>query len=332
MPLGDDADMDGPAWIAPMLATAGPVPAGDRWAYEIKFDGIRAVAATRDGRLRLRSRNDKDLTAGYPELSALDLGSGVLLDTEVVALDASGRADFELLQRRMNHTRPTAEMLERTPVTLVVFDLLHRDGEDLVRVPYERRREALLELALDEHPGVYVPPSFTGITGEQMLAAVDAQGLEGVVAKRLDSRYEPGRRSKSWIKTPIRHTCSVAVVGWTPSATSGRHLSSLQVAVPDGTGRLVYAGDVGTGFTQAVRDRLRRLLEERARPDPPVPVHDRTQRWRPAGPLGAVHWAEPGLVGDIQYRQFTRDGSFRHPSWRGLRSDVDLADLEPPQS
>jgi bifunctional non-homologous end joining protein LigD len=317
--VDDDAFVQtGPAWIAPMLATAGPVPKGDRWAFEIKFDGIRAVAATRDGRLRLRSRNDKDLTAGYPELSELDLGSGLLLDTEVVALDSSGRADFELLQRRMHHTRPTAEMLEQTPVTLVVFDLLHHDGEDLVRVSYERRREALLELGLDEYPGVHVPPSFTGISGEQMLAAVDAQGLEGVVAKRLDSRYEPGRRSRSWIKTPIRHTCSVAVIGWTPSATSGRHLSSLQMAVPDEDGQLVYAGDVGTGFTQATRDRLRELLEERS------------HRWRPAGPLGAVHWAEPGLIGDIQYREFTRDGSFRHPSWRGLRSDVDLADLVPP--
>lgn len=313
-----------------MLATAGRVPAGDRWAYEIKFDGIRAAAASRAGRLRLRSRNDKDLTAGYPELSGLDLGPGLLLDTEVVALDGSGRADFELLQQRMHHTRPSAELLEQVPVTLVVFDLLHHDGEDLVRVPYEQRREALLELGLHEHVGVHVPPSFTGISGEQMLAAVDAKGLEGVVAKRLDSRYEPGRRSKSWIKTPIRHTCSVAVIGWTPSATSSRHLSSLQMAVPDEDGRLVYAGDVGTGFTQATRDRLRELLDERARPDPPVPVHDRTHRWRPAGPLGAVHWAEPDLVGDIQYRQFTRDGSFRHPSWRGLRSDVDLTDLVPP--
>ncbi|TCK26874.1 bifunctional non-homologous end joining protein LigD [Pseudonocardia endophytica] len=313
-----------------MLATAGPVPGGDRWAFEIKFDGIRAVAAARDGRLRLRSRNDKDLTAGYPELSELDLGPGLLLDTEVVALDSSGRADFGLLQQRMNLTRPSAELREQVPVTLVVFDLLHHDGEDLVRVPYERRREALLELGLDEHGGVYVPPSFTGISGEQMLSAVDAQGLEGVVAKRLDSRYEPGRRSRSWIKTPIRRTCSVAVIGWTPSATSGRHLSSLQMAVPDGSGELVYAGDVGTGFSQATRDRLRDLLEERSRPDPPVPVDDRTHRWRPAGPLGTVHWAEPGLVGDIHYRQFTRDGSFRHPSWHGLRPDVDLSDLEPP--
>ncbi len=328
--MGEDADVDGPAWIAPMLATAGPVPQGDRWAYEIKFDGIRAVAATRDGRLRLRSRNDKDLTAGYPELSGLDIGPGLMLDTEIVALDPSGRADFALLQQRMHATRPTAGQLAQVPVTLVVFDLLHRAGEDLTRLPYERRRDALLELGLHEHAGVHVPPSFTGITGEQMLAAVDAQGLEGVVAKRVDSRYEPGRRSKSWIKTPIRHTCSVAVIGWTPSATSGRHLSSVQVAVPDETGRLVYAGDVGTGFTQAIRDRLRQLLDDRARPDPPVPVHDRTHRWRPAGPLGSVHWAEPGLVGDIAYRQFTHDGSFRHPSWRGLRSDVDLADLVPP--
>lgn len=323
----NDAVVDQPAWIAPMLATSGPVPAGDRWAYEIKFDGIRAVTAARDGRVRMRSRNDKDLTAGYPELSELDLGRDLLLDTEIVALDPSGRADFELLQRRMHHTRPSAELLGQVPVTLVVFDLLHHDGEDLVRVPYERRREALLELRLDEHAGVYVPPSFTGISGEQMLAAVDAQGLEGVVAKRRDSRYEPGRRSKSWIKTPIRHTCSVAVIGWTSSSTSGRHLSSLQLAVPDETGELVFAGDVGTGFTHATRERLRAMLDARARPDPPVPVHDRAHRWRPAGPPGTVHWAEPGLVGDIQYRQLTRDGSFRHPSWRGLRSDLDMSDL-----
>ncbi len=321
----------GPGWIAPMLATPGPVPAGDRWAYEIKFDGIRAVAATRADGLRLRSRNEKDLTAGYPELAGLDLGAGTLLDTEIVALDESGRADFELLQQRMHHTHPSAEEVARVPVTLVVFDLLHHRGEDLTRVPYGRRREALLELGLHEHAGVHVPPAFTGISGEQMLAAVDAQGLEGLVAKRLDSRYEPGRRSKAWIKTPIRHTCSVAVVGWTSSANSRRHLSSLQLAVPDADGRLTYAGDVGTGFTEATRTRLRELLEARARSDAPVPMpHGRSTRWRAAGPPGAVHWAEPGLVGDIAHRQFTRDGSFRHPSWHGLRPDLELSDLVPP--
>ena len=121
----------------------------------------------------------------------------MLLDTEVVALDESGRADFELLQQRMHPTRPSAEELARVPVTLVVFDLLRHRGEDLTRAPYERRRDALLELGLHEHAGVHVPPAFTGISGEQMLAAVDAQGLEGVVAKRLDSRYEPGRRSRA---------------------------------------------------------------------------------------------------------------------------------------
>ena len=284
----------------------------------------RAIGyAGREG-LRLYSRNDRDISRSYPEVAALELGNGVIVDGELVALDEHGRPDFGLLQHRMHLTTPAAELIERVPVQYVVFDLLHRKDRSLLELPYSRRRELLDRLDL-ERPGLRVPANFTDITGDLVMAAVAQQGLEGVVAKRLVSTYQPGRRSRAWIKTPIRHTAEVIIAGWSPSTGNANVLSALLLAAYNPDGELVYVGDVGTGFTDAARRHLLELLRPLHRDDSPFAgPFVRARGWPGRPPArGTVQWVAPRLVGEIEYRAFTREGSFRHPSWRGIRPDRD---------
>jgi len=165
-----------------------------------------------------------------------------------------------------------------------------------------------------------------------VLAGIAKQGLESVVAERLVSPYQPGRRSRAWIKTPIRHTAEVIIAGWSPSTGNANVLGSLLLAAHDRGGELVYVGDVGTGFTDAVRRRLLGLLRPLHRDDPPfVGEFVRARGWPGRPPSRSpVHWVAPQLVGEIEYRAFTREGSFRHPSWRGLRADRDPRDVQEP--
>lgn len=317
-----------------MLATPGPVPpgVGAGWAFEVKFDGVRAIGYGRRGGVRLLSRNDRDVTASYPEVGDLDLGTGVVLDGELVAMDRRGRPDFELLQQRMHVVRPSAALVRQVPVAYVVFDVLWHGGRSLLGAPYRERREMLLGLGLPE-PGVRVPPNFTDTPGAVVLSAVGQQGLEGVVAKRLASAYQPGRRSKSWVKTAIRHTHEVVVAGWSPSRGRRGVLSALLLAAHDEHGELVYVGDVGTGFTDAARARLHDLLGPLEQPDAPFAGEFVRARGWPGRAAGgdAVRWVAPRLVGEIEYRTFTRDGRFRHPSWRGLRPDRDPGSVHLPE-
>jgi bifunctional non-homologous end joining protein LigD len=309
-----------PRGLSPMLATAGPLPPDDeRWAHEVKWDGVRALVALEGGGVRLTSRNGNDVTGGYPELAGLRAAEPVLLDGEVVALDAEGRPDFGLLQSRMHVRGPSKDLLRTTPVTLVLFDLLHLGDRSLLDKPYDARRAALEELAL-EGECWQLPPSFRG-DGALVAEATRAQGMEGVVSKRRDSRYEPGRRSDCWVKVKnVRHQ-SVLVCGWKPGegGRAGR-IGSLLLGVhgPEG---LVYAGHVGTGFSAAALEHLRGLLAPLQRDDPPyddeVPrLHARVARW-----------VEPVLVGEVEFTAWTRDGRLRHPSWKGLRDDLDPASV-----
>ena len=317
-----------PAAVRPMLAVPGPVPTESGWAFEFKWDGVRAVVAVAAGQVRLNSRNGNDVTGGYPEIveACAGIGRSVLLDGELVALDGQGRPDFGLLQQRMHVRSPPAELRQRVPVSLYVFDVLAVDGQSLVAEPFDARRARLLGLGLDQLPGVAVPPSFTDVSGAQLLEVARAHRLEGVVAKRRSSRYEPGRRSTAWVKTALLTTREVLVGGWT--AGEGRRLSTLGallLGARDHDGRLRYLGNVGTGFTeQMLRDLLARLepLRQDASPfDEPVPrEHARGARW-----------VTPELVGEVQYRTLTSDHRLRHAAWRGLRPDRDpeevLADL-----
>jgi bifunctional non-homologous end joining protein LigD len=316
-----------PEPVRPMMATAGPPPAGPGWAFEFKWDGVRAVIGTAGDRVQLTSRNGNDVTLGYPELAGVGLGGGrrLLLDGELVVLDQGGRPDFGLLQHRMHVRSPGPELRAALPVQLYVFDLLEVDGEPLLREPFDERRARLLELGLDTAPGVAVPPSFTDVTGAQVLDVARAHGLEGVVAKRRVSRYEPGRRSAAWVKTALLTSQEIVVGGWTPG--SGRRegtVGALLLGAYDDAGALRFLGHVGTGFTDAVLDdllaRLRPLQQRRSPYDEDVP-REYARRAR---------WTAPSLLGEVVYRSITHDGRLRHAVWRGLRPDRDPTEARLP--
>jgi bifunctional non-homologous end joining protein LigD len=308
-----------PALVRPMLATPGGLPRrDDGWAFEFKWDGVRAIAYVDGGRIRLLSRNDRDITPSYPELRHVGeaLGSrDAVLDGEIVAFDSAGRPSFASLQSRMHvlDENKARRLAQQTPVAYVVFDLLFLDGRPFVDLGYRERRAALEDLALGG-PHLAVPPRFEG-SGADVLSASRAQGLEGVVAKRLDSPYRPGRRSPEWIKVKHVNTQEVVVVGWAPG--KGRRegtIGALLMAVNEEDG-LHFVGRVGTGFTEAVLADLAERLLPLERATPPV-----------AGALSGpqvrdARWVEPRLVGEVSYSQWTTDGRLRHPSWRGLRPD-----------
>jgi bifunctional non-homologous end joining protein LigD len=319
-----------PAPVAPMLATAGTVPHGPGWAFEFKWDGVRAVVAAAGDRVRLTSRLGNEVTAGYPELAgigALTGGRPVLLDGEIVALDDAGRPNFGLLQDRMHVRYPSAELQSRVPVSFYAFDLLFFDGETLVPAPYDERRARLTALdlpAADPTGRVLVPPSFPDVGGDQLLDIARAHRLEGVVAKRRHARYEPGRRSPAWVKTALFRTQEVIVGGWT--AGEGRRtrtFGSLLLGAHDTTGALRYLGHVGTGFNEAALGDLMARLRPLARPTSPFVEVPREH-------VRQARWVEPVLVGEVEYRVMTRDGRLRHASWRGLRADRDPAGVTLP--
>jgi bifunctional non-homologous end joining protein LigD len=307
----------------PMLATAAPMPDDDAaWGYEFKWDGVRAVASVRAGTLALTSRKGTDITVRYPEMGRLPdalAGHDAIVDGEIVAMDDRGRPDFGALQNRMHRTgSEVPRMAAARPVTYLVFDLLAWDGENLLDAPYAERRARLDALGIAGHRWV-ATPWFPG-GGADVLAASEENGLEGVVAKRLASPYRPGLRSPDWRKIKNFRTQAVVVGGWRPG--QGRRagtIGSLLVGVPDDDGRLVYVGHVGTGFTdQDLRD-LQRMFT--ARTTPPFTGTLPREVTRDA------HWIEPDMVGEVAYAVWTADGRLRHPSWRGIRDDVEPDDV-----
>ena len=333
-PPGDPEAEPPPTDLEPMLAVAGKLPRDDGgWGYEIKWDGVRALARWEPGRFSLRSRNRNDITARYPELRALGLQLGsatTLLDGEVVALDERGVPSFERLQQRM-HLASEAAVRRRaaeSPVTYVIFDLLHLDGHSLLDRPYAERRERLQELKL-EGPAWRTPTHRAG-DGAALLEASAQQGLEGIVAKRLDSRYEPGRRSPAWVK--VKHTASQELVigGWVPGRgrRDGRvggllvgvyDRAAEQTAGDDEPQRLLYAGRVGSGLTEGQLDDLTARLEPLRRRDTPFV----RRAGRAAGPPRDAVFVDPELVAAVQFREWTSVGSLRAPVFKGLRDDRD---------
>lgn len=316
-----------PRLVQPMMAVTGELPTGAdarRWAYELKWDGVRAITYVRgpagDGRERFHatSRRGNDITSRYPELSVLTdlLGEHhAVLDGEVVAFDAQGRPSFAALQRRMHVAAPGSRgLLAEVPVTYVVFDLLHLDGEGTTALRYEQRRALLEELSLADR-AVQTPPYFRE-AGAELLDATQEQGLEGLIAKRLDSRYLPGRRVDFWRKVKNFQTQTVVVAGWKPG--KGRRaggVGSLLLGVYGGRG-LRYVGHVGTGFTESYLARLGATLRELEVADSPYVDEVPREFARDA------RWVAPRLVGEVSYTAWTVDERLRNPSWRGLRDDV----------
>jgi bifunctional non-homologous end joining protein LigD len=320
-PVDADAE-EMPDGIEPMLAKPGTLPRHpEDWAFEVKWDGVRATVRSQPGRFHLFSRAGNDITPAYPELRALNrqLSSHeAILDGEIVAFDDDGRPSFQALQSRMHargaHVRRLAE--ER-PVTLMVFDVVWLDGHPLVDRPWTERREILEGLGLDgdhwQTPGAYVGQ------GEGLLAATAEQGLEGVIAKRTDAVYRPGRRSDAWIKVKNEQRQEFVVGGWLPGK-GGRAgvLGSLQLGVHDDGGALRYAGGVGTGFDQATLKALTAKLERLER---------KTSPYEGRQPPKGARFVTPSLVVEVRFAEWTSDGSVRQGSYQGLRDDKDAKEV-----
>jgi bifunctional non-homologous end joining protein LigD len=311
-----------PQRLEPMLARAGSLPTDQsRWAYEIKWDGVRALAYSLPGDLRLQSRNLVDITDRYPELGRLNRALSshqAVLDGEIVAFDEHQRPSFEALQRRMNLTSKAqaARLARSVPVSYVIFDLLWLDGHSLMGLPYLDRRERLAALNLSG-PNWQTPDHLTG-SGRAVKEASEAQGLEGIVAKRLDSTYQPGRRAGTWVKVKNLTSQEFVIGGWMPGEGSRtKRIGALLVGVHDEDGSLRYVGRVGTGFTAAELDRLAGLLLGLERPTSPFTTG-------PEVPRGAV-FCEPRLVAEVEFREWTNRGSLRAPSYKGLREDKPAA-------
>lgn len=311
-----------------MKATSGTLPTGDGWTYEVKWDGMRALGFIDGGRLRLQSVNERDVTASWPELVGLPdaiPATSALLDGELVATDAEGRPDFGRLQQRMHVADPAEarRRMEDVPVSFIVFDLLHLDGHDLTGLPLRDRRR-LLDTLLEPAPRWRISPLHDD--GEALLTAARERGLEGVVAKRLDSRYDPGTRSRAWIKVKVRRRQELVIGGWLPGEGSragriGALLVGYHDAPSDG-GPLRFAGRVGTGFKEAELERLAGLLrplEIDACPFDPAPPRAEVRR----GPT----WVRPELVAELAFAEWTSDHRLRHPSYLGLRDDKAAADV-----
>ncbi|GAY09757.1 ATP-dependent DNA ligase [Pseudonocardia sp. N23] len=286
---------------------------------EFKWDGVRAIVdVDTAGEVHLTSRNGNDVTGGYPDLvPGLPIAEPLVLDAEIVALDAGGRPDFGLLQNRMHVRNPPAALRAEVPVQLYVFDVLRVGERSLVRETYDDRREVLLGLGLADRPRIAVPPSTVDVPPAQMLDVAREHGLEGIVAKRRTSRYEPGRRAASWIKTALFTTREVVLGGWTPGQGRRGAMGSLLLGAYDAAGDLHYLGNVGSGFSEAALRTLRGRLEELRRDDDPFVSGVPREHAR------GVRWVEPRLVGEVEYRTLTHDARLRHSVWRGLRPDRD---------
>jgi bifunctional non-homologous end joining protein LigD len=326
-----------PAGLRPMLAVSGAVPRDvANWALELKWDGVRALAYIEKGKVRLMSRTERDITVTYPELARLGSATlpkqltsatpaphkQLLLDGEIVVFGEGGWPEFEALQPRMHvsSAAQAAMLASQTPVTYLIFDVLQLDGRPLLDLPYADRRALLDDLELNG-PFWQTPPWFPGEDFSAVQQVSRAQGMEGVVAKRLDSRYVPGVRTDHWRKIKNTRTQEAVVAGYKPGQGNRTgQVGSLLIGVHDASG-LIYAGHVGTGFN----DETLRMLGDKLRPlrragspfDGPVPP----EHARPAV------WVEPRLVIQVAFDRWTKAGRMRAPVYKGLRDDIDPAQV-----
>ncbi|CAN5342682.1 ATP-dependent DNA ligase [soil metagenome] len=314
----------------PMLATLGAaadLDDEDDWAFEMKWDGVRAIVTVGPGGVRILSRNGNDLTASYPEIvealpESLRCESAVL-DGEIVAISKQGRPDFGLLQSRMGVTRPgdVEKARAKVPVHLMLFDILQSEATSLLKEPYRDRREALLAVVRAPKRGVIqAPPAFDGDVNEAMASSLEL-GLEGVVAKKVESAYASGRRSRDWIKIKHHLAQEVVIGGWRPGkGLRSQAVGSLLMGIPDESGKLTYIGRVGTGFGQRDLDDFARRFAKLARKTSPfseVPKPDAED----------AQWLSPRLVGEVEFAERTATKRLRHPTWRGWRDDKSPSDV-----
>jgi bifunctional non-homologous end joining protein LigD len=286
----------------------------DDWGFEVKWDGIRAVlySGKRAGDVTLENRNLRDITFKYPELHRLG-GLNAVVDGEIVALDDSGRPSFEMLQGRMHlSTEPAVRArMNELPVRFMAFDLIWHDGRDLTELAYTERRAALE--ALDLNGDCWQTPAWRRGEGSALLDAARAQALEGVMAKRLESPYCPGKRTQHWLKIKVKMNQELVIGGWQPG--EGRRLNTLGSLLvgyfEDGVFR--YAGKVGTGFKEKDLQLLVKELKARERDTSPFTL--------PPAPPRNVVFVEPELVAEIEFTEWTKERILRHPAYKGLRDD-----------
>ncbi len=304
-----------------MLATKGDhIPLGASWSHEVKWDGMRTLVEIGEGKARIWSRNENDVTVSFPELHELAKrpGPSLLLDGEVVAL-AGGVPSFGALAERMHvsSARRAEELSLHNPVTLLIFDVLRVGDRDVTREPLSDRRKLLESLELNDVswqvPGVYDD-------GQMLFDATRAQGLEGIVSKRLTSRYEPGVRSRHWLKFPHRRRASYVVGGWRLEVDSVNRMGALLVGEPTPDG-LIYRGRVGSGIAGKAGPMLRELVEPLARAT--SPFVDEVPRLDALG----TRWIEPVLVVDVEALGLSSQQRLRQPAYVGLRSDLTTDDV-----
>jgi bifunctional non-homologous end joining protein LigD len=306
-----------------MLATAGThVPTGEGWIHEVKWDGVRILAdvAQTSPRARMLTRNGNDATIAWPDLHVPPLGErDLLVDGEVIGLNEQGLPDFRVIQERMHVRKAStaARLAERVPATFMVFDVLRLDGRDLTTLPLHERRTLLEELDLADTcwqvPQVYDD-------GQMLFEATLQQGLEGVVSKRLSSRYTFDSRSPHWRKIAHRHRFSYVIGGWRPQEGTSNRIAALLVGEPTPQG-LLYRGRVGSGIGGTAARLLAEVLggSERDR----SPFDDEVPRVDSIG----THWVEPRVVVDVDTHGRKGQQRLRQPSYRGVRPDLNPEDL-----
>lgn len=319
--------------IPPMLAKAGRMPANQsEYGFEIKWDGIRIILYYDKGSITLLSRNLLDITNQYPEISAFAPGhdvNAVILDGEIIATDTQGRPSFSQLQHRMGVVSPAiiAKLSASIPVTLVIFDVLSLNGQSLLDYVYTERRDTLATLNLNGTS--WQTPTYNAGEGDNMLEACRRLGLEGIVAKRLDSRYLPGKRPGTWLKIKNQLRQELVIAGWAlgQGARSGKigallvgyyNMVQKEAAATGKRQQLLYAGAVGTGFNEAALKQLADLLQ---------PLTRQTSPFTELPPKANAVFTEPVLVGEFEFTEWTPNGTLRHPSFKGLRYDKDPKDI-----
>ncbi len=309
-----------PQVIEPMLARSGPLPqSSEGWAFEFKWDGVRAITCWDGRRTRLQSRTLADITFQYPELHNLGeyLDANAILDGEIVALDEQGRPSFSKLQPRMHVERP-ASLRARSNIRIhyYIFDLLHFDGATLMNQTYEQRRQRLQDLDIG-HPFCRVPPSYRG-EGQDILAVAREHGLEGIMCKRLDSLYWPGGRTGDWRKVKVVNSRAFVIGGFKYVQVDTHRIGSLQLGAYDSDMRLRFVGGAGTGFsTQDHEILLSRLEPIRQEHSPFADEIDRKD----------VVFVRPQYVAEVQYRRWPKGGQIQQAAYKGLRTDKPAADV-----
>ncbi len=307
-----------PAKLLPMLSTLTEKPFSDaRWLFEIKWDGVRALTWLRNGKVEMRSRKGNVITAQYPDLASLPLhfdAEDALLDGEIVVLEPDGRSSFERLQQRMHVERPTLGLVRNHPVVYYIFDLLHCDGFDLRESPLRERKQLLKQLLA---PGGAIRYSDHQMQhGKELYALAQKNGLEGIIGKHAESAYV-SKRSASWVKLKVTREVDAVIGGWTAPRNSRQHFGALSLGLYEGK-LLRYIGGVGSGFDDKLLERIGAQLKKiKTEKCPFTPLPDTAE---------PPTWVEPKFVARVKYGEWTNEKHLRHPTFLGLRDDIEAGD------